>query len=112
MTKEQKDKLKTKILEQIDETTAAIEELKELTQPIAPDCSIGRVSRMDAINNKAVNEAALLKAESKLSKLQYALSKIDEADFGKCSVCGNDIQEGRLLLLPESRKCVHCAARG
>ena len=34
--------------------------------PIAPENAIGRVSRMDAINNKSVNEAALKKAEIKL----------------------------------------------
>ena len=34
-------------------------EYTELCKPIAPENSIGRVSRMDAINNKSVVEAAL-----------------------------------------------------
>ena len=46
-------------LEILDER---IEEL-ELTKPIPPENAIGRVSRMDAINNRSVNEAALRTAE-------------------------------------------------
>ena len=43
-------------LEILDER---IEEYRELTKPIPPENAIGRVSRMDAINNRSVNEAAL-----------------------------------------------------
>ncbi len=86
-----------------------IAELKDLTKPIAPDVAIGRVSRMDAINNKSVNERALRQAEFKFQKLNMALEKVDDANFGKCSRCGNDIQEGRLMLMPENTKCIHCA---
>jgi DnaK suppressor protein len=35
-----------------------IEELKEATKSIASDVAIGRISRMNAINNKSANEAA------------------------------------------------------
>lgn len=111
MESNQKLILKKKIEENILQTNQEISELKELTQPISPDCSIGRISRMDAINNKTVNDAALVKAKNKLKKLNHALSKIDDPNFGNCATCGNEIQEGRLLLMPESNKCVRCAAR-
>ena len=39
-------------LEILDER---IEEYRELTKPIPPENAIGRVSRMDAINNRSVN---------------------------------------------------------
>jgi len=111
MEPNQKIILKNKIEESILQTNQEISELKELTKPISPDCAIGRISRMDAINNKTVNEAALQKAQNKLKKLNHALSKIDDSNFGKCSTCSGEIQEGRLLLMPESNKCVRCAAR-
>jgi len=47
------------IKKSIKETQKVISNLKDLTKPISPENSIGRVSRMDAINNKSVNEAAL-----------------------------------------------------
>ena len=103
--------LKALIQEQISKTQDKISELRELTQPISPENAIGRVSRMDAINNKSINDAALRKAEEKLKKLEYALTQINEPDFGTCAKCGSDIQPGRILLVPESRFCVRCASK-
>ena len=103
--------LKLKIRTSIEELELKVLDLKELTKPIAPENAIGRVSRMDAINNKAVNEMALRQCEFKLNKLKLALVKIDEDYFGKCSRCGQDIQEGRVMLLPENTLCIRCASR-
>ncbi len=86
-----------------------IEELKELTQPEAPDCAIGRVSRMDAINNRSINEAALRKKQTQLTKIEKALNEIDQPDFGLCRKCGKAIQPQRIMLMPESKLCVNCA---
>lgn len=109
MTIEQRQELKAKIQESIVSTQSDIEELKELTKPISPENAIGRVSRMDAINNKSINEAALTQARSKLDKLKFALDKCAEPEFGSCKRCGNAIPMGRLLLMPESLYCVACA---
>ena len=100
-----------KINERILLTKQDIAELKHFTEPIEPENSIGRISRMDAINNKSINDRALRKAEEKLKNLQAALSRIDEPDFGNCRVCSSKIQEGRLLLMPESRICINCASK-
>lgn len=105
-----KVKLKQRIIEELNSTNQKIKALKELTQPIAPENAIGRVSRMDAINNKAVNEMALRQAQFKLQKLEMALEKIDQKDFGKCRKCGHDIQDGRLMLMPENALCIRCAS--
>ena len=83
--------------------------MKELTKPISPENAIGRVSRMDAINNKSINEAALTQAQSKLDKLLFAFDKCDEPEFGTCKRCGQDIPIGRLMLIPEALFCVKCA---
>lgn len=85
--------------------------LKELTKAISPDDSVGRISRMDAINNRSVNEAALRQSELKLKKLQLALENINRIDFGKCKRCGKDISPKRIALIQESLFCVNCANR-
>ena len=59
MDKEKKDILQQKIIDHIEKEQEKICTLKELTKPISPENAIGRISRMDAINNKSVNEAAL-----------------------------------------------------
>jgi len=111
MSPEEKQRLRQKIASHILKTQDDIEDIEKNTQPISPENSIGRVSRMDAINNKSVMEAALRNKKSKLSKLKIALSKIDSEDFGVCSMCKNPIQQGRLMFMPESTKCIRCAAR-
>ena len=109
MTIEEKKAIKNKIKEEIEKTRSSILDYKESTKPISPENAIGRVSRMDAINNKSVLEASLRKAEEKLTRLLVVESKVDNQDFGDCIRCGNSIPIGRILLMPQSRKCVRCA---
>ena len=109
VNKEHKIEIENKIIQEIENTKKSIIELKELTKPIAPDCAIGRISRMDAINNKTINEAALKKAEHKLKGLEVAFLNRNDSDFGKCKRCNNEIPLGRILLVPYSLFCVHCA---
>jgi DnaK suppressor protein len=103
------EEIKKQILEAIVKTELIIQEYEELTKPIAPDVAVGRLSRMDAINNKSVTEAALREARSNLSKLKVALSKVGTPGFGVCIRCQKPIPVGRLLIRPESQHCVGCA---
>ena len=103
------NELKQKLLDEISKTELLIKEYREMTKPIAPDVAIGRISRMDAINNKSVTEAAMRQAEEKLRNLQRVLSKIDHKDSGICLKCHKPIPLGRILIRPESLYCVSCA---
>lgn len=103
------EEIKQKILDEILKTEKLIIEYQEMTKPVAPDVAIGRISRMDAINNKAVTESALRQAQEKLNKLNYVLSKIGSEDFGICMKCKTQIPIGRILIRPESMYCVNCA---
>ena len=82
---EQKKQIKKRIEEEIISTSKAVKKYRELTKPISPENAIGRISRMDAINNKSVNQVALNNAELKLNNLKVALTKIDDIDFGICN---------------------------
>lgn len=104
-----KTEIGQKLLDEISKTKLLIKEYKEMTQPVAPDVAIGRISRMDAINNKSITEAALRQSEEKLMNLQRVLSRIDEKDFGMCLKCHKQIPLGRILIRPESIYCVNCA---
>lgn len=104
-----KEEIRLKIIKEIGKTEKQILEYKELTRPIEPENAIGRISRMDAINNKSVTEAALRNTKEKLLKLNIALSKIDDEDFGFCIRCKQPIPLGRILIMPQSRTCVNCS---
>lgn len=102
-------KIKERIVTEIEATKAQVAALHKLSRPIAPDNAVGRLSRMEAINTKAINQAALANAKRKLARLQHALTQVDDPDFGTCYECGKPIPIGRFLLMPESTMCVQCA---
>jgi len=109
MDVDEKNKIKTKLADEIRETKKKISKYLELSKPIAPENSIGRISRMGAINNKSVLEAALREAQSKLIQLNSINNKIASSDFGLCKTCKKSIPFGRLMIRPESQLCVNCA---
>ena len=96
------------ISKELNETLISINEYKELTKPISPENSIGRVSRMDAINNKSVMEESLRKLEAKYEKLKFIITQTQNENFGMCLKCKNQIPLGRIMIIPESRFCVKC----
>lgn len=109
MSPEVKAELKAKIDELILKYEHDIKETEKMTQPVKPENSLGRVSRMDAINNKSVMEASLRNKVSKRNKLKFALTQLDNEGFGSCSNCQKLINPKRLMFMPESTKCIRCA---
>jgi DnaK suppressor protein len=109
MTEQEKTELKATMEKKIKQTENAIQDYKEITKPVASDVAIGRLSRMDAINNKSVMEAALREAEAKLQRLQGALGRLDDSDFGLCSKCKQPIPFNRLKAMPDAYTCMNCA---
>lgn len=110
LTVEERDLLKNRLQVKIEHTLVKISRMTDMTQPISPENAIGRVSRMDAINNKSVMEAALRSAKMELDAMQSALRKLQaNSEFGLCERCGSQIPFQRLALMPGSTKCVHCA---
>ena len=101
--------IKEKILLEINNTRKKIDEYSELCKPIPPENSIGRITRMDAINNKSVIEAVLRETKKKMQQLKVMQNKINEADFGICIKCKQKIPFERLMIRPESKYCVKCA---
>ena len=109
MQEAEKEKLAGQIREKIETVKEDIVSYAELTQPVAPDDAIGRLTRMDAIGNKSINEAALREARNTLAKLERALKMIEQPGFGLCRECEEPIPLARLTIMPESDMCVDCA---
>lgn len=108
MKGEEKAKLIEIIEEKIQSVSEEITGLQELIKPIPLDASIGRISRMDAINNKTINESSLREKKKILQILEKALEMSDDKDFGNCQKCGNEIPFGRLEYMPHVTRCVDC----
>lgn len=111
MNKKEKEQLKEAMENKRGELINLIADLKEATKPMGLDSAIGRVSRMDYINNKSVSEEGLRRAENDLQALENWLSLYETEKFGKCRRCGNEININRLLLMPAGTTCIRCAGR-
>ena len=109
MDKEQLKAVKRKLINEIEITQHKINEYTQLCKPIAPENAIGRISRMDAINNKSVVEAVLREAKNKMQQLKIMQTKIMDDDFGNCIECKKHIPFKRLMIRPHSKFCVNCA---
>ena len=109
MKTEERQKLKDHIHQQIEGLKEDVKSYQVLTQPIAPDNAIGRITRMEAINSKSINEATLNKSKQTLVKMERALMMINDPDFGLCRECEEPIPFARLMIVPESGLCVQCA---
>ncbi len=71
--------------------------------------SVGRLSRMDALQQKAMAKATQARRGQLRRRLLAALDRIDEGEFGYCVECGEEIARGRLELDPTAATCVSCA---
>lgn len=111
MTKEEREQLKNIIQSELEKLTKKVKELKELTGSVTPDDAIGRISRMDAINNNSIVEASIRNLENRLDQLSMAIRMTDEANFGICIKCHQSIPFERLKLRPEIRLCADCMRR-
>ena len=109
MTPEQKEQLKGRIIDQMVETKSRIADLEEVTKPIAPDQALGRLTRLDGMLDKSVNEAALVRLKDDLVRLQNAMVNISKPGYGLCQNCQQPIPMARLEAMPQSTLCTGCA---
>ena len=101
---EQKLLIEDKIREIKDSYAYLVEE----TKPIEPSVGLGRLTRMEAIGEKGINEHMLAQNRKMLETLTNALDRIKNGTYGTCIRCGNNIPAARLKIVPEALVCVSC----
>ena len=77
--------------------------------------AMGRVSRVDALQQQQMAQATLRRHKQRLARVEAALERYadDPEAFGDCPECGESIGVRRLQAFPESVFCVACLeARG
>lgn len=71
--------------------------------------SVGRLSRMDAMQVQAMAKASEQRRQNHLRKIDAALKRIEKDEFGYCVACGEEIAPKRLELDPTVPRCIDCA---
>lgn len=78
--------------------------------PVELDQSkVGRLSRMDAMQQQAMAQATARRTEQEQQRIRTALRRMDSGDFGYCVKCEEEIAEGRLRVDPSTLVCIDCA---
>ena len=68
---------------------------------------VGRLSRMDALQMQAMEQANEMRRLEEIDRIQQALVKIAEQDFGSCDICGSfslQIQQNLALRIVQQAK--------
>lgn len=71
--------------------------------------SVGRLSRMDAMQQQAMAQATERQRQQDLQRIEAALKRIDAGDYGYCLQCDEEIPQKRLEIDPAAVTCVKCA---
>jgi len=72
---------------------------------------IGRLSRMDAMQQQAMDDETHRRRERELEKIKAALRRIEDGDYGYCSACDEPIAPKRLENDPGALMCIACASK-
>ena len=70
--------------------------------------AMGRVSRIDAIQQQKMVQANRRRAQLRLNQFQAALRAIEDDEYGICRLCDDFIRYGRLKARPEAAICLEC----
>ncbi len=80
--------------------------------PVALDQqSVGRLSRMDAMQVQAMAQESERRRTRDLVRVEGALKRLDEGDYGICAECDEEIAPKRLEADPAAALCIKCASR-
>lgn len=93
------------------ELQATIERSSDQTTAVKPDSSIGRLTRVDAVQAGYVSDALRRQMRAELARVERALRSIDEGTFGLCRSCGTALSQARLEAKPDANLCVACASK-
>ena len=70
--------------------------------------AVGRLSRMDALQNQAMAQAQARRRQAERHKIHAALQRLDEDEYGFCTDCGEQIEAKRLAADPAIALCLDC----
>lgn len=109
MNSDQQEKYRGRLELLRAEIQADLKVSKEASEIVELDTSIGRLSRMDAMQNQQMALELRRRQEQQLQRIANALKRMDKGTYGLCGKCKQPISEDRLEVSPDVVMCVRCA---
>ncbi len=112
LTDQQIEELIQQLRDLHDELEELLDKTGETAKPVKLDQqSVGRVSRMDAIQHQQMAKANRKQMQIQLQMIKVALEAMAEGDYGYCRSCDEPIAFARLQAKPETPLCVACQSK-
>jgi DnaK suppressor protein len=108
LTEEQIEELRRDLFALRAELSRDVESSADGVRPVDLDEPIGRLSRMDAMQQQAMAQATRQAAVLRLRLVDTALRRMTNDEFGLCMECEEDVGYARLKARPEALLCVAC----
>ena len=103
------DAWRQKLLDFKEELLALEREKDDASDTVELDQQrMGRLSRMDALQGQQMAQASERRRKEMLTRIDGALRRIENGDYGVCFVCGDDIDTARLNIDPTATRCIGC----
>lgn len=110
MTPDELEKFRQLLLKWREDLQSTSEVRDETSSTVHLDQqSVGRLSRMDALQSQALAKAGKERAERQLKMIEAALVRIEKGEYGECMECGEPINPKRLEIDPTCLYCIDCA---
>lgn len=91
-----------------DELEQLLDLSKDGSRPVSLEEPIGRLSRMDAMQQQELTKANRRQHEVRLQQVRAALLRVEQGVFGECRRCEEPIAPSRLEARPEAPFCLDC----
>ncbi len=108
LTEAQTGELHQRLRSDREEIEAQLEASRDGARPVGLDEPIGRLTRMDAMQQQNMTKANRRSLEARLQQVAGALTALTVGEYGFCVRCEEPIGYPRLKARPETRVCVQC----
>ena len=108
LNKQQRAELHQALLALHEELVKLFENSSDGAQPVSLDEPIGRLSRMDAMQQQSMVQANRRTAQTRLTRIAAALRRHASGEYGLCMECEEQIGYPRLKAQPEAPFCINC----
>ncbi len=100
--------LRLELVAQEHRLVAAMDAASEGTKPVDLDEPIGRLSRIDALAQREMNNAGQRAQKQQLAEVRMALEAIGSGEYGECRACDGPVGFRRLRARPFTPLCLSC----
>lgn len=105
------ERLRLRLLARRDDLMADTDTAADAANTVELDqARVGRLTRMDALQQQAMSRENQRRRTRELKRIDQALRRIKDDEYGYCVECGEEIAENRLAVDPAAPLCIGCAS--